>query len=77
MNAFNKVKWLERTRSDIYSAFFMDWVTGLEEFENKVDQIAAGQEENSWISGLYNRLSENFGGTDYKIALDQVKITFT
>jgi hypothetical protein len=66
-----------RTPSYIYSANFMFLITGLEEFENKVDKIAAGQEENSWISGLYKRLSENFGGTDDKMAPDQVKISFS
>jgi len=44
---------------------------GLEEFENKVDKIAAGQEENSWISGLYKRLSDNFGGNDERLTPDQ------
>jgi len=43
----------------------------LEEFENKVDKIAAGQEENSWISGLYKRLSDNFGGNDERLTPDQ------
>ena len=32
----------------------------MEEFENKVDQIAAGHEENSWISSLYKKFSDNF-----------------
>ena len=35
-------------------------IKGLEEFENKVDQIAAGHEENSWISSLYKKFSDNF-----------------
>jgi hypothetical protein len=35
-------------------------LAGLEEFENKVDQIAAGHEENSWISALYKKFSDNF-----------------
>ena len=41
-------------------------VSGLEEFENKVDQIAAGHEENSWIGDLYKKFSDNFisGGGD-------------
>lgn len=46
----------------------------MEEFENKVDKIAAGQEENSWISGLYKRLSDNFGGLEDKMTPDQASL---
>lgn len=47
-------------------------VSGLEEFENKVDQIAAGHEENSWISALYNKLSDNFINGNDGITEDQM-----
>ena len=36
-------------------------ISGLEEFEDKVDKIASGQDEESWIGQLYNQFSNNFG----------------
>ena len=44
----------------------------MEEFENKVDQIAAGHEENSWISQLYKKLSNNFISGNDGIQDDQM-----
>ncbi len=42
-------------------------LSGLEDFENKIDKIAAGSEapddENSWISRLYNKFVDN-GATE-------------
>jgi len=43
----------------------------LEDFENKVDQIASGHEDDSWIGKLYKRLSENFANND-QISPEQV-----
>lgn len=34
---------------------------GLEEFEDKVDKIANGQDDDSWIGQIYNTFSNNFG----------------
>merc|ERR1711860_454784 len=34
---------------------------GLEEFEDKVDKIANGQDDESWIGQLYNQFSTNLG----------------
>ena len=39
----------------------MIYFAGLEEFEDKVDKIASGQDEESWIGQLYNQFSSNFG----------------
>lgn len=54
----------------------IDWnitlLQGLEEFENKVDQIAAGNEENSWISQLYNKFNTNFLTGDDKLTPEQL-----
>lgn len=36
-------------------------ISGLEEFEDKVDKIANGQEDDSWIGQLYNQFSSSFG----------------
>lgn len=39
-----------------------DWQEkGLEEFEDKVDKIANGQDGDSWISQLYNKFSSSLG----------------
>jgi hypothetical protein len=46
----------------------------LEEFENKVDQIAAGHEENSWISALYKKFSDNFISGNDNISEDQATV---
>ena len=46
----------------IYSSF-----AGLEEFEDKVDKIANGQDDDSWIGQLYNTFSSNFGMDGSKI----------
>jgi len=43
---------------DKISDFF--WM-GLEEFEDKVDKIANGQDDDSWIGQIYNTFSNNFG----------------
>jgi hypothetical protein len=48
--------------------------SGLEEFENKVDQIAAGHEENSWISALYKKFSDNFISGNDNISEDQATV---
>merc|ERR1712241_1451329 len=44
----------------------MMWI-GLEEFEDKVDKIASGQDDDSWIGQLYNTFSSNFGMDGSKI----------
>jgi hypothetical protein len=44
----------------------------LEEFENKVDQIAAGNDENSWIGKLYKKLSADYGKGNSTLSPDQV-----
>ena len=36
-------------------------IVGLEEFEDKVDKIANGQDDESWIGQLYNQFSTNLG----------------
>lgn len=53
----------------------------MEEFEGKVDKIAAGQEDNSWISKLYQNYNKTFGGVDEDLKTKQVlrkifRITF-
>jgi len=40
---------------------------GLEEFEDKVDKIANGQDDDSWIGQIYNTFSSNFGMDGSKI----------
>ena len=45
----------------IFKKFFLEIFTGLEEFEDKVDKIANGQDDNSWIGQLYQQFSNNFG----------------
>ena len=37
------------------------FLAGLEEFEDKVDKIANGQDDDSWIGQIYNTFSNNFG----------------
>ena len=32
---------------------------GLEEFENKIDKISSGQEDDSWLGQLYSKMSES------------------
>lgn len=39
----------------------------MEEFEDKVDKIANGQDDDSWISQLYNQFSSNLGMDGSKI----------
>lgn len=46
----------------IYSSF-----AGLEEFEDKVDKIANGQDDDSWIGQIYNTFSSNFGMDGSKV----------
>ena len=46
---------------------------GLEEFENKVDQIAAGHEENSWISALYKKFSDSYINGNDSISENQME----
>ncbi len=36
-------------------------ISGLEEFEDKVDKIANGQDDDSWIGQLYRQFSSSFG----------------
>merc|ERR1719507_1265090 len=45
-----------------------DWIIqGLEEFEDKVDKIASGQDDDSWIGQIYNTFSSNFGMDGSKV----------
>ncbi len=37
-------------------------ISGLEEFESKVDKIVAGYDDNSWIGNLYKNLKTTFDG---------------
>ena len=46
----------------IFSSF-----AGLEEFEDKVDKIANGQDDDSWIGQIYNTFSSNFGMDGSKV----------
>ena len=46
---------------------FLCSFTGLEEFEDKVDKIASGQDDDSWIGQIYNTFSSNFGMDGSKI----------
>lgn len=39
----------------------------MEEFEDKVDKIANGQEDDSWIGQLYNQFSSTLGIDGSKI----------
>ena len=39
----------------------------MEEFEDKVDKIANGEVDNSWISQLYQQFSSNIDIDGYKI----------
>ena len=39
----------------------------MEEFEDKVDKIASGQDDDSWIGQLYNQFSSNFGMDGSKV----------
>jgi len=41
--------------------------SGLEEFEDKVDKIASGQEDDSWIGQIYNTFSSNLGMDGSKV----------
>jgi len=45
---------------------------GLEEFEDKVDKIANGQDDNSWIGQLYQQFSSNIGIDGSKIDDDDI-----
>jgi len=51
-------------------------LSGLEEFENKVDQIASGNDENSWIGQLYKKLSNDYAGANSTLLPDQVLKSF-
>ena len=48
----------------------MGLLSGLEDFEDKIDKIASGvdQDENSWINQIYNKLSDaaNENPDDYE-----------
>ena len=46
---------------------FLYSFTGLEEFEDKVDRIASGQDDDSWIGQIYNTFSSNFGMDGSKV----------
>ena len=46
---------------------FLYSFTGLEEFEDKVDKIASGQDDDSWIGQIYNTFSSNFGMDGSKV----------
>jgi len=54
---------------DIIADFF--WM-GLEEFEDKVDKIANGQDDDSWIGQIYNTFSSNFGMDGSKVEDSEV-----
>ena len=47
-------------------------VSGLEEFEDKVDKIAIGEDNNSWIGQLYQQFSSNFGIDGSKLDDDDI-----
>ena len=47
-------------------------ISGLEEFEDKVDKIANGQDDNSWIGQLYQQFSSNIGIDGSKIDDDDI-----
>ena len=51
---------------DIELLIFIN-ISGLEEFEAKVDKIANGQVDNSWIGQLYQQFSSNIDIDGYKI----------
>ena len=44
----------------------------MEEFEDKVDKIANGQDDNSWIGQLYQQFSSNIGIDGSKIDDDDI-----
>ena len=47
-------------------------VSGLEEFEDKVDKIAIGEDKNSWIGQLYQQFSSNLGIDGSKLDDDDI-----
>ena len=51
---------------DIELLIFIN-ISGLEEFEDKVDKIANGQVDNSWIGQLYQQFGSNIDIDGYKI----------
>lgn len=59
--------WQQKSRSPIFCTVFLRTTliksvfSGLEEFEDKVDKIANGQEDDSWIGQLYNQFSSSLG----------------
>ena len=44
----------------------------MEEFEDKVDKIAIGEDNNSWIGQLYQQFSSNFGIDGSKLDDDDI-----
>jgi len=54
----NEIMMAKRRKRGIDANFLL---AGLEEFEDKVDKIANGQDDDSWIGQIYNTFSNNFG----------------
>merc|ERR1712045_615012 len=62
-----------RRRKRSYNERLQSYVMeGLEEFEDKVDKIANGQDDNSWIGQLYQQFSSNIGIDGSKIDDDDI-----
>ena len=56
--------WLSPTPTKAINKFLNDsnvLLSGLEDFENKIDKIASGvdQDEDSWLNQIYNKFSEH------------------
>ena len=47
-------------------------MTGLEEFEDKVNKIAIGEDNNSWIGQIYEQFSSNFDIDGSKLDDDDI-----
>ena len=47
-------------------------MTGLEEFEDKVNKIAIGDDNNSWIGQIYEQFSNNFDIDGSKLDDDDI-----
>ena len=47
-------------------------MTGLEEFEDKVNKIAIGDDNNSWIGQIYEQFSSNFDIDGSKLDDDDI-----
>ena len=51
---------------------FVFLLTGLEEFEDKVNKIAIGEDNNSWIGQIYEQFSSNFDIDGSKLDDDDI-----